>query len=180
MRIFASYSSGLTIKMRQYIACFAQGIDRHNRTVLELYGYATSKDSSRSSALLSLQRAIADQKRLKLNFTCHNDGGVLIDAVGEGRLSNSVLASFRNTTSSPTNLRSVSGGSHPEVIPTSSVTNRSTITRPRSRSGCTWSLRRADRSTDTMGTFWWQVGDRTRWFPCEPCRSDRGPRARSR
>ncbi len=94
--IFASNSSVLTNKMRQYIWSLARGIDLHNRTVLELYGYATSMDSSKSSALLSLQRAIAVQKQLKLDLANLNDVGVTIRAMGEGRLSNSVLASFRN------------------------------------------------------------------------------------
>ncbi len=94
--IFESNSSVLTNKMRQYISSLARGIDLHNRTVLELYGYATSMDSSKGSALLSLQRALAVQKQLKLDLAYLNDVGVTIRAVGEGRLSNSVLASFRN------------------------------------------------------------------------------------
>jgi len=82
--------------MRRYIASLAIGINQHNRTRVLLYGYATSKDSANGSALLSLQRALAVEKQLNLDLTSLNDVGVRVHAVGEGRLSNSVLASFRN------------------------------------------------------------------------------------
>jgi uncharacterized repeat protein (TIGR02543 family) len=94
--IFASNSSKLTAAMRHYIASLAVGINQHNRTKVLLYGYATSKDSAKGSALLSLQRALAVEKQLNLDLTSLNDVGVRVHAVGEGRLSNSVLASFRN------------------------------------------------------------------------------------
>ena len=94
--IFASNSSALTPKMRQYIASLALSVDQHNRTTLVLYGYATSMDSAKGSALLSLQRALAVQKQLDVDLANLNDVGVTVRAVGEGRLSNSVLASFRN------------------------------------------------------------------------------------
>jgi hypothetical protein len=94
--IFASDSSKLTPVMRRYIASLAIGINQHNRTRVLLYGYATSKDSANGSALLSLQRALAVEKQLNLDLTSLNDVGVRVHAVGEGRLSNSVLASFRN------------------------------------------------------------------------------------
>jgi outer membrane protein OmpA-like peptidoglycan-associated protein len=82
--------------MRQYIASLALSVDQHNRTTLVLYGYATSMDSAKGSALLSLQRALAVQKQLDVDLANLNDVGVTVRAVGEGRLSNSVLASFRN------------------------------------------------------------------------------------
>jgi outer membrane protein OmpA-like peptidoglycan-associated protein len=94
--IFASDSSKLTPVMRRYIASLAIGINQHNRTRVLLYGYATSKDSANGSALLSLQRALAVETQLNLDLTSLNDVGVRVHAVGEGRLSNSVLASFRN------------------------------------------------------------------------------------
>jgi uncharacterized repeat protein (TIGR02543 family) len=94
--IFASNSSKLTPAMRHYIASLAIGINQHNRTRVLLYGYTTSKDSANGSALLSLQRALAVEKQLNLDLTSLNDVGVRVHAVGEGRLSNSVLASFRN------------------------------------------------------------------------------------
>jgi uncharacterized repeat protein (TIGR02543 family) len=94
--IFAPNSSALTPKMRHYIASLAVSIDTHNRTLVLLYGYATSMDSAKGSALLSLQRALAVQKQLNLDLATLNDVGVTVRPVGEGRLSNSVLASFRN------------------------------------------------------------------------------------
>jgi uncharacterized repeat protein (TIGR02543 family) len=94
--IFAPNSSALTSKMRHYIASLAISIDTHNRTLVLLYGYATSMDSAKGSALLSLHRALAVQKQLNLDLASLNDVGVTVHPVGEGRLSNSVLASFRN------------------------------------------------------------------------------------
>ena len=94
--IFAPNSTALTSTMRHYIASLAIGINQHNRTLVILYGYATSKDSAKGSALLSLQRALAVEKQLNADLARLNDVGVTVRAVGEGRLSNSVLASFRN------------------------------------------------------------------------------------
>jgi uncharacterized repeat protein (TIGR02543 family) len=94
--VFAPDSSALTPKMRHYIAALAIGIARHNRTLVLLYGYATSVDSAKGSALLSRDRALAVQKQLNQDLAGLNDVGVTVRPVGEGRLSNSVLASFRN------------------------------------------------------------------------------------
>jgi uncharacterized repeat protein (TIGR02543 family) len=94
--VFAPDSSALTPKMRHDIAALAIGIARHNRTLVLLYGYATSMDSAKGSAILSRDRALAVQKQLNLDLASLNDVGVTVRPVGEGRLSNSVLASFRN------------------------------------------------------------------------------------
>ena len=94
--MFAPNSSELTPAMRRYIASLAVDINRHNRTQVLLYGYATSVDSAHGSALLSFKRAIAVEKQLNLELAGLNDVGVVVRAKGEGRLSNSVLASFRN------------------------------------------------------------------------------------
>ena len=94
--IFAPNSSVLTPAMRHAVALVAIGINQRNRTLVLLYGYATSKDSAHGSALLSLQRALAVEKQLTKDLEGLNDVGVTIRAAGEGRLTNSVLASFRD------------------------------------------------------------------------------------
>ena len=94
--MFAPNASTLTSAMRRYISSIAVGINQRDRTQIVLYGYATSTDSAHGSALLSLQRALAVQKELKLDLAGLNDVGVVVHASGEGRLSNSVLASFRD------------------------------------------------------------------------------------
>ena len=94
--VFAPNSSALTPSMRHDIALMAIGINEHNRTLVLLYGYATAKDSAQGSALLSLQRALAVEKQLSKDLAGLNDVGVTIHAVGEGRLTNSVLTSFRD------------------------------------------------------------------------------------
>jgi len=94
--IFAPNSSALSLAMRRNIASLASGINVHNRTQVLLYGYATSADSARGSSLLSLRRALAVEKQLKDDLANLNDVGVAIRASGEARLTNSVLASFRN------------------------------------------------------------------------------------
>ncbi|MDH2903325.1 MAG: InlB B-repeat-containing protein [Actinomycetota bacterium] len=94
--IFAPNSSALTLKMRLTIASLARSVDQHDRTAIVLYGYATSMDTAKGSALLSLKRALAVQKQLDADLVSLNDVGVTVRAVGEGRLTNSVLASFRN------------------------------------------------------------------------------------
>jgi hypothetical protein len=45
--------------------------------------------------LLSLQRALAVEKQLNRDLAGLNDVGVIVHSKGEGRLTNSVLASFR-------------------------------------------------------------------------------------
>jgi outer membrane protein OmpA-like peptidoglycan-associated protein len=94
--IFAKNSSALTTKMRDYIASLAIEIDRHNRTSIVLYGYATTSDAAAGAVLLSAQRAAAVKTQLVLDLVKLNDKGVVVRANGEGQLSNSVLASFRN------------------------------------------------------------------------------------
>jgi uncharacterized repeat protein (TIGR02543 family) len=94
--IFAPNSASLTPAMRHYIASMAVEINRHNRTIVLLYGYASSRDAGNGSALLSLQRALAVKKLLNQDLSSLNDVGVTVKAVGEGRLTNSVLSSFRN------------------------------------------------------------------------------------
>ena len=94
--VFAPDSSVLTPAMRHAVALIAIGINQHNRTLVLLYGYATAKDSAQGSALLSLQRALAVEKQLSKDLAGLNDVGVTIHAVGEGRLTNSVLTSFRD------------------------------------------------------------------------------------
>lgn len=94
--IFAPNSSSLTPAMRRFVASLAMNINGRNRTRVLLYGYATSKDASAGSVLLSLARAVAVEKQLNLDLAGLNDVGVTVRARGEGRLTNSVLASFRN------------------------------------------------------------------------------------
>jgi uncharacterized repeat protein (TIGR02543 family) len=94
--VFAKNSSTLTSTMRHLIAVIAIGINLRDRTQVVLYGYATSVDSANGSALVALQRALAVEKQLNRDLTGLNDVGVVVRAQGEGRLSNSVLASFRN------------------------------------------------------------------------------------
>jgi len=93
--IFSPNSSVVTAAMRHEIALTAIGINQRNRTMVLIYGYATSKDSGHGSALLSLQRALAVEKQLNRDLVGLNDVGVIVHAKGEGRLTNSVLASFR-------------------------------------------------------------------------------------
>ncbi len=93
--IFAPNSSVITPAMRHEIALTAIGINQRNRTMVLIYGYATSKDSGHGSALLSLQRALAVEGQLNRDLAGLNDVGVVVRAKGEGRLTNSVLASFR-------------------------------------------------------------------------------------
>ena len=94
--VFATNSTTLTHVMRKYIAALADGINLHNRTRVLLYGYATGADSKQGSSLLALQRALAVQKQLNLDLASLNDVGVSVHSLGEGRLTNSVLVSFRN------------------------------------------------------------------------------------
>ena len=94
--MFAPNSSSLTATMRRFIASLAADINRRDRTQVLLYGYATSVDSVHGSGLLSLKRAIAVKNQLNDDLAGLNDVGVTLRASGEGRLSNSVLASFRN------------------------------------------------------------------------------------
>jgi outer membrane protein OmpA-like peptidoglycan-associated protein len=82
--------------MRHAIALIAININRNDRTSILLYGYATSQDNATGSALLSLQRAQVVEKQLRRDLTGLNDAGVIFTTKGEGRLSNSVLSSFRN------------------------------------------------------------------------------------
>ena len=70
-------------------------MNSHNRTQVLLYGYATAVDAAKGSALLSLQRALAVEKQLNKDLVGLNDVGVNIVVKGEGRLTNSVLTSFR-------------------------------------------------------------------------------------
>jgi uncharacterized repeat protein (TIGR02543 family) len=93
--IFRPNSSVLTPAMRHYVALLAIGINQHNRTMVLIYGYATSLDSAKGSALLSLQRALAVEKQLNIDLSGLNDVGVIVHATGEGRLTDSALASFR-------------------------------------------------------------------------------------
>ena len=93
---FAPNSSTLTPAMIRFIATLALGIDHHNRTVVTIYGYATTKDSSRGALQLSLRRALVVKAQLERDLTALNDVGVRLHASGEARLSSSVLASFRN------------------------------------------------------------------------------------
>jgi uncharacterized repeat protein (TIGR02543 family) len=93
--IFRPNSSVLTPAMRHYVALLALGINQHNRTMVLVYGYATSLDSAKESALLSLQRALAVEKQLNIDLAGLNDVGVVVHATGEGRLTDSALASFR-------------------------------------------------------------------------------------
>jgi outer membrane protein OmpA-like peptidoglycan-associated protein len=82
--------------MRHLIATLALGIDTNRRTKVFIYGYSTSKDSSRGAAQLSLRRAVAVEDQLRKDLVLLGDVGVVLRASGEARLSNSVLASFRN------------------------------------------------------------------------------------
>ncbi|MBW4029218.1 MAG: OmpA family protein [Acidobacteria bacterium] len=93
---FAPNSSVLTPTMRRFIASLAVGIDRHHRTTVLIYGYATSKDSSRGAQRLSLRRAQVVTAQLRGDLAHLKDVGVSLRASGEARLTNSVLASFRN------------------------------------------------------------------------------------
>ena len=93
---FAPNSSALTNPMRHLIAMLALGIDKNRRTKMFIYGYSTSKDSSRGAAQLSLRRAVAVENQLRKDLAVLGDVGVVLRASGEARLSNSVLASFRN------------------------------------------------------------------------------------
>jgi hypothetical protein len=81
--------------MRHYVELLAIGINQHNRTMVLVYGYATSVDSAKGSAMLSLQRALSVEKQLNFDLVGLNDVGVLVHATGEGRLTDSALASFR-------------------------------------------------------------------------------------
>ena len=45
--------------------------------------------------MLSLQRALSVEKQLNFDLVGLNDVGVLVHATGEGRLTDSALASFR-------------------------------------------------------------------------------------
>ena len=92
---FAPNSSQLTPSMRGYIASVASKIAHQDTTKVYLYGYATSADAAKGSALLSLQRALAVEKALTSDLARLNDVGVTIVAKGQGRLTNSVLSSFR-------------------------------------------------------------------------------------
>ena len=94
--VFAPNSSSLTLAMRNYIAWLASSINQHDRTLVLLYGYATGADSANVSSTLATQRATAVQNQLNLDLTGLNDVGVRVRALGEGRLANSVLVSFRN------------------------------------------------------------------------------------
>lgn len=93
--IFAPDSSVVSPAMRHEIALAAIDINQRNRTMILIYGYTTSKDSGHGSALLSLQRALAVEKQLNRDLAGLNDVGVIVHSKGEGRLTNSVLASFR-------------------------------------------------------------------------------------
>ena len=93
--IFRPDSSVLTPAMRHYVELLAIGINQHNRTMVLVYGYATSVDSAKGSAMLSLQRALSVEKQLNFDLVGLNDVGVLVHATGEGRLTDSALASFR-------------------------------------------------------------------------------------
>jgi uncharacterized repeat protein (TIGR02543 family) len=93
---FAPNSSALTNPMRHLIATLALGIDTNRRTKVFIYGYSTSKDSSRGAAQLSLRRAVAVEDQLRKDLVLLGDVGVVLRVSGEARLSNSVLASFRN------------------------------------------------------------------------------------
>ena len=94
--IFAANSSALTSTMRKFISSLARDADRRGCTTLVLYGYATSSDASRSAVALSQQRATAVRNQMNADLVILNDVGVSVRAQGEGRLANSVLASFRN------------------------------------------------------------------------------------
>ena len=94
--IFAANSSALTPTMRKLISSLARDADRRGCTTLVLYGYATSSDASRSAVALSQQRATAVENQMNADLVILNDVGVSVRAQGEGRLANSVLASFRN------------------------------------------------------------------------------------
>ena len=94
--VFAPNSSVLTPAMDRVVASLALAIDRHNRTVVTIYGYATTGDSSRGASALSLRRALVVKSQLERDLAGLNDVGVTVHASGEARLSNSVLASFRN------------------------------------------------------------------------------------
>jgi uncharacterized repeat protein (TIGR02543 family) len=94
--IFAPNSSVLTPLMRRYIASLARRIVLDRRTTVLLYGYATSTDFARGSTALSVRRALAVKDQLSRDLTGLHDNRVVLRASGEGRLSNSVLASFRN------------------------------------------------------------------------------------
>ena len=93
---FAPNSSALTPSMLRFIASLAAGINRHNRTVVSIYGYSTTRDSSRGASQLSLRRAMVVKAQLEHDLAGLNDVGVTLHVSGEARLSNSVLASFRN------------------------------------------------------------------------------------
>ena len=93
---FAPNSSVISTPMLHSIAVLALNIDRNHRTSISLYGYATSRDAATDSAQLSLRRAIAVKEQLARDLSVLHDTGVVLTAKGEGRLSNSVLASFRN------------------------------------------------------------------------------------
>ncbi|MDE3031293.1 MAG: InlB B-repeat-containing protein [Acidobacteriota bacterium] len=93
---FAPNSSALTNPMRRLVATLALGIEKNRRTEVFIYGYTTSKDSSRGAAQLSMRRAVAVEDQLRKDLVVLGDGGVVMRVSGEARLSNSVLASFRN------------------------------------------------------------------------------------
>jgi uncharacterized repeat protein (TIGR02543 family) len=94
--IFAPNSSALTPLMRRDIASLARRIVLDRRTTVLLYGYATSTDFARGSMALSVRRALAVKNQLRRDLTGLHDDRVVLRASGEGRLANSVLASFRN------------------------------------------------------------------------------------
>ena len=94
--IFAPDSTVLTPKMRIYVVSLAHRIAARHDTAIVVYGYATSVDSKQNSEKLSLDRATAVQVLLIADLTGIKDTNVTTKAVGEGRLSNSALASFRN------------------------------------------------------------------------------------
>jgi len=94
--IFAPNSSALTPAMRHLIASLAIDIDHRNRTEVLIYGYSTSGDAAKGSAILSAKRALAVEDQLKVDLASLNDVGVSLRASGEARLTNSVLASFRD------------------------------------------------------------------------------------
>ena len=93
---FAPNSSALTNPMRRLVATLALGIEKNRRTEVFIYGYTTSKDSSRGAAQLSMRRAVAVEDQLRKDLVVLGDVGVVMRVSGEARLSNSVLASFRN------------------------------------------------------------------------------------
>ena len=94
--VFSPNSAVLTSQMYSYVASLAHSIASRHETAIVIYGYATSVDSKKNSETLSLHRAVAVQALLNTDLARIHDRSVTTRAVGEGRLSNSVLASFRN------------------------------------------------------------------------------------